>query len=80
MNPIKLGWSILVGIYSYVEFLYQGYLKGSSGPCRSTSFEGSEEQGRVKKLKLQKVKDRPSGDTRIPSYAEASSSGPPRCM
>lgn len=53
-----------LGIYSYVEFLYKVYLKESSDHRRSTSFEGSEEQGRVKKLKLQKLKDQPSRDTR----------------
>ena len=53
-----------LGIYSYVEFLYKVYLKESSDHCRSTSFEGPEEQGRVKKLKLQQLKDQPSRDTR----------------
>lgn len=58
-------------VYSYVEFLYKVYFKESSDHCRSTSFEGSEEQGRVKKLKLQKLKDQPSRDTRIFFYAGA---------
>lgn len=48
-------------IYSYVEFLYKVYLKESSDHCRSTSFEGTEEQGRVKTLKLQKLKDQHLG-------------------